>query len=52
MIKSLNCPIIAIEEHYWDAELASHFSALEGSRAGKMESRLKDFGGARIAAAT
>ena len=49
MMKTPTCPIIAIEEHYWDAELAAHFSALEGSRAGKMESRLRDFGGERIA---
>ncbi len=41
-------PVIAIEEHYWDAELASHFSRQEGSRAGQMERRLRDFGGDRI----
>ena len=49
MMKTINCPIIAIEEHYWDAELASHFSTLEGSRAGNLESRLRNFGGDRIA---
>lgn len=41
--------IIAIEEHYWDAELASHFEAQEGSRAGRMEARLLDLGGERVA---
>jgi predicted TIM-barrel fold metal-dependent hydrolase len=48
MIKKPHCPIIAVEEHYWDDELASHFSTLEGSRAGPMEKRLRDFGGERI----
>jgi predicted TIM-barrel fold metal-dependent hydrolase len=48
MMKKPHCPIIAIEEHYWDAELASHFAGQEGSRADKMEKRLRDFGGDRI----
>ncbi|MBI2726537.1 MAG: amidohydrolase [Polaromonas sp.] len=39
---------IAIEEHYWDDELASHFVGSEGSRAGPIEKRLRDFGGERI----
>ena len=41
-------PIIAIEEHYWDAELASHFTGAEASRAGAIESRLRSFGGKRL----
>ncbi len=41
--------VVAVEEHYWDAELASHFSGQEASRAGPMERRLRDFGGERIA---
>ena len=41
-------PIIAIEEHYWDAELVSHFTGSEGSRTGDMERRLHTFGGDRI----
>ena len=41
--------VIAVEEHYWDAELASHFQGSEGSRPGQMEARLHDFGGERIA---
>ena len=49
MTPELDCPIIAIEEHYWDAELASHFSGSEGSRFGRIEARLRDFGGDRIA---
>lgn len=41
-------PVIAIEEHYWDDELAAHFTGAEASRAGAMEKRLRDFGGERI----
>lgn len=41
--------IIAVEEHYWDAELASYFQGAEASRAGRIEARLRDFGGDRIA---
>ncbi len=26
MFRKPNCPVIAIEEHYWDAELAKHFT--------------------------
>ncbi|RXZ38526.1 amidohydrolase [Oxalobacteraceae bacterium CAVE-383] len=48
MMQKPHCPIIAIEEHYWDDELASHFVGQEGSRAGPMEKRLRDFGGERI----
>lgn len=49
MTERLDCPVIAIEEHYWDAELASHYTGSEGSRAGRIEERLRDFGGDRIA---
>ena len=41
--------VIAVEEHYWDAELAAHFQGAEASRSGRMEARLRDFGGERIA---
>ncbi|MDO9437637.1 amidohydrolase family protein [Hydrogenophaga sp.] len=41
-------PVIAIEEHYWDDELASHFTGAEASRAGPIEKRLRDFGGERL----
>jgi 2,3-dihydroxybenzoate decarboxylase len=48
MPKKLAGPIVAIEEHYWDDELASHFTGPEGSKAGIIESRLRSFGGDRI----
>ena len=41
-------PIIAIEEHYWDAELATHFEGIESSQTNIIESRLRDFAGDRI----
>lgn len=40
--------VIAIEEHFWDVELASHYTGVEASRPGLIEQRLKDFGGDRI----
>lgn len=40
--------VVALEEHYWDDELASHFTGAEASRAGLIESRLRDFGGDRL----
>ena len=49
MMKKPQCPIIAIEEHYWDDELASHFTGPEGSKPGLIEARLRSFGGDRVA---
>jgi 2,3-dihydroxybenzoate decarboxylase len=48
MMQKPNCPIIAIEEHYWDMELMSHVTGLEAARPGPMQDRLVDFGGERI----
>jgi 2,3-dihydroxybenzoate decarboxylase len=39
---------IAIEEHYWDAELARSFSGVEASQYGPIEQRLLDFAGDRV----
>ena len=41
--------IIAIEEHYWDDELAANFTGPEASKTGLIESRLRSLGGDRIA---
>lgn len=41
--------IIAIEEHYWDPELASHFTGLEAGRGDQTQKRLESFEGERIA---
>jgi 2,3-dihydroxybenzoate decarboxylase len=48
MFKNPNCPIIAIEEHYWDAELAKHFIGSEAGRGGDVQERLFDLGANRI----
>ena len=34
MFKKPNCPVIAIEEHYWDAELAKTYTGPEAGRPG------------------
>ena len=48
MRKLPNCPVIAIEEHYWDAELAKHFTGSEAGRGGDAEARLFDLGALRL----
>lgn len=45
----MTASVIAVEEHYWDAELAAQFQGAEASRAGRMEARLRDLGGERVA---
>src|SRR5262249_28583779 len=32
MLRTLKCPVIALEEHYWDKELAALFVGAEGVR--------------------
>ena len=48
MFKKPNCPVIAIEEHYWDAELSKHYIGSESGHGGAMQERLFDFGALRI----
>ncbi len=48
MLHKPNCPVIAIEEHYWDAEMASHFTGTEAGRPGETQRRLEDLGALRI----
>jgi 2,3-dihydroxybenzoate decarboxylase len=43
-----DCPVIALEEHYWDAEMASHFTGSESGRPGPTSERLHDLGALRI----
>ena len=40
---------IAIEEHYWDPELAAHFSGVEAGRGDKTQQRILDINGLRLA---
>jgi 2,3-dihydroxybenzoate decarboxylase len=48
MFNRPNCPIIAVEEHYWDAELAKHFTGSEAGRGGDVQERLFDLGALRL----
>ena len=48
MFKKPNCPVIAIEEHYWDAELAKTYVGLESGRPGPQLDRLYDLGALRL----
>ena len=48
MLHKPKCPVIAIEEHYWDAEMASHFTGTESGRPGETQRRLDDLGALRI----
>ena len=48
MFKKPNCPVIAVEEHYWDAELSKTYTGLESGRPGPQMERLFDLGALRI----
>ena len=48
MLKKPKCPVIAIEEHYWDPEMAGHFTGVEAGRPGETHQRLLDLGALRI----
>jgi predicted TIM-barrel fold metal-dependent hydrolase len=49
MFNKPHCPVIAIEEHYWDAELAKTYTGSEAARPGEQQKRLFDFDELRIA---
>ena len=49
MLRRPKCPVIALEEHYWDKELTSHYEGVEAVRDGKTLERLYDIGALRIA---
>src|SRR3972149_5090841 len=48
MFKKPNCPVIAIEEHYWDPELSKHFTGPEAGRGNETDQRLYDLGSLRL----
>jgi len=48
MMSKPHCPVIAIEEHYWDAELATHYTGIEARREGETSQRLHDLGALRL----
>ena len=43
-----NIPVIALEEHYWDRELASYFEGAEGTRSRDLLTRLHDLDEIRL----
>src|SRR5213080_1092343 len=48
MLRTLSCPVIALEEHYWDKELAALFVGVEGVRDPEILKRLYDLGELRL----
>ncbi|MDB5509585.1 MAG: Amidohydrolase 2 [Hyphomicrobiales bacterium] len=48
MASASGIPVIALEEHYWDAELVSHLTGAEGTRSPDLLQRLHDLGEIRI----
>jgi predicted TIM-barrel fold metal-dependent hydrolase len=47
MMKNPNCPVIALEEHYWDQEVVGHFAG-ESGRNTETSKRLYDLGELRL----
>src|ERR1700730_12161287 len=48
MLQRPKCPVIALEEHYWDKELAAQFVGGEGVRDPEMLERLYDLDELRL----
>jgi len=48
MNKKPNCPIIALEEHYWDDELSKMYNLEDAGRPGPIHERLRDLGELRL----
>src|ERR1700689_4123733 len=48
MFRKPHCPVIAIEEHYWDEELIKTYSGAEAGRSGDLTTRLRDFDALRL----
>ena len=48
MLAKPTCPVIALEEHYLDEEMASYFSGVDAQRQGDTHRRLLDVGELRL----
>jgi 2,3-dihydroxybenzoate decarboxylase len=48
MFRKPKCPVITLEEHYWDRELAATYSGFDGSRDPEIVKRLYDLDELRI----
>ena len=41
--------VVALEEHYWDQELLTHFGGRDAKRISAVQERLEDLGALRLA---
>src|ERR1700733_15936924 len=48
MFRKPHCPVIALEEHYWDEELSKTYTGGEAGRPGEQMARLFDLGALRL----
>src|SRR5258707_7757837 len=48
MLQKPKCPVIAIEEHYWDPELVATYSGVESIKDPEIAKRITDFTDYRI----
>ncbi|MGA2892921.1 MAG: amidohydrolase family protein [Xanthobacteraceae bacterium] len=48
MFKKPHCPVIALEEHYWDEELVKTYTGSEAARPGLQMTQLHDLGALRL----
>jgi 2,3-dihydroxybenzoate decarboxylase len=50
MLKNPNCPVIALEELYWDDELATHFTGRDANRSTAATDLMREVGAIRLKA--
>src|SRR5262249_46975868 len=48
MLKKPHCPVIALEEHYWDQELVASYEGIEQIRDPELAKRIYDLGELRL----
>jgi 2,3-dihydroxybenzoate decarboxylase len=48
MLQKPNCPVIALEEHYWDKALAQDYTGADSTRDPELAKRLYDMGELRL----
>jgi 2,3-dihydroxybenzoate decarboxylase len=50
MLQKPHCPVITLEEHYWDSELPSHFTGMDAAAGPELKAKLLEVGAQRLAA--
>jgi 2,3-dihydroxybenzoate decarboxylase len=50
MLEAPRCPVVTLEEHYWDDELVSHYTGLDARGSPELIAGLRDVGAGRIRA--